>query len=716
MNKTIIRHAWALAVPMLLAVSCKENVSGALDKGQLGVTALCDTEATVKAAVAPGSDMVFSVSVYDGNNGLAAQVADHNDLAGNPFSLPSGTYRIEILNGDPSVDAAFDAPVYFGQTNATVKPDRLTSATVTATLANVMASVSLDETIAEHFVSTSVTVSNASGASLTFSSDEDNYDKTGYFKVDGGLSWSVDFVTPEGIHYYNSASYSDVKAREHYEFAFSVKEVVDGNGKIALRLIVDDSVNVQDYDLTLDFDNRSMPSYATNTEFVLTQQPSFPMGDKTPKQFYFSAPKGAKSLVITVVGAQKSTSYYELVGASESLIAELDALGIKTSAVAYGAQTANVDITDYIASLEIGTYRLILSIYDIKGHMASVDMSFIIMSDVDVDMVSAEPWAKFAVVKAKWYTQEVPEGIGFCYRLAGTSEWTKLAATAIEPDAETKTYSAVIPGLQPSSSYEVKAVTSSQDDTRIFTFATEAAPSLYNLSFDDWYKDGQVWYPYLQGSNPTVWDSANKATASFIGSSTTPEESVVVSGKAARMESKYAMIAFAAGNLYVGKFNKIAGMGADLDWGTPFSGRPVALKGHYNYKSMPIDRTDNAHSSFKGSADKCQIQILLTDWDKPFNINTNSGVFVDFDNDPHIIGYSVLTSDETTNGYREFTLPIHYRNNRIPKYIVVVCASSYMGDYFTGGVGSTLYVDEFSLVYDIDSLTAEEQAIVNFRQ
>lgn len=716
MNKTIMRHAWALAVPMLLAVSCKENVSGDPGKGQLGITAMCDTEISVKSAAAPGDDMVFSVSVYDENNTLAAHVADHNDLAGKPFSLHSGAYRIEIVNGDPSVGAAFDAPVYSGQTNAVVKPDRLTSATVTATLANVMASVALDETIAGHFASTSVTVSNASGSSLTFSSDEDNFDKVGYFKADGGLSWSVDFVTPDGIHYRNSASYTDVKAREHYRFAFSVKEIVETNGKIALRLIVDDSVNVQDIDMPLDFDTSSDPSYATNPEFVLDGHSSFPKGDRTPKQFYFSAPKGAKSLVITVLDAQKNSTYYELVGASDELVSELGALGIKTSALTFGARTAHIDITDYVASLDIATYRMILSIYDIKGHMASADMNFDIKPEVDVDMVSVSPWAKFAVANAMWYTQELPDGISFSYRLSGTSEWTLLATSAVEADTDSKTYTAVIPGLQPSSSYEIKAVTASQDNPHIFTFTTEAAPALYNLSFDDWYKSGQVWYPYRQGANPAVWDSANAATASFIGSSTTPEESLVVRGKAARMESKYAVIAFAAGNIYVGKFNKISGMGADLDWGTPFSGRPVALKGYYNYKSMPIDRTDNAHSSFKGTPDKCQIQILLTDWDKPFNINTNKGVFVDFDKDPHIIAYSIFSSDKTTNGYREFTLPIQYRNNRIPKYIVVVCASSYMGDYFTGGVGSTLYVDEFSLVYDIDSLTAEEQAVVNFRQ
>ena len=37
---------------------------------------------------------------------------------------------------------------------------------------------------------------------------------------------------------------------------------------------------------------------------------------------------------------------------------------------------------------------------------------------------------------------------------------------------------------------------------------------------------------------------------------------------------------------------------------------------------------------------------------------------------------------------------------RTPKYIVLVAAASKYGDYFSGGVGRVLYVDEFSLVYD----------------
>jgi hypothetical protein len=53
-------------------------------------------------------------------------------------------------------------------------------------------------------------------------------------------------------------------------------------------------------------------------------------------------------------------------------------------------------------------------------------------------------------------------------------------------------------------------------------------------------------------------------------------------------------------------------------------------------------------------------------------------------------------------------MPLVYRNGRTPKYIVIVGAASRYGDYFTGGKGSVLKLDEFELIYDPDELTEEE--------
>lgn len=282
-------------------------------------------------------------------------------------------------------------------------------------------------------------------------------------------------------------------------------------------------------------------------------------------------------------------------------------------------------------------------------------------------------------------------------RKAADSDWKVVEGAVVAGVG----ISADVKGLEAGTEYVVRVVEDGVFSAD-FSFVTDTPETLYNMDFDEWYQSGKIWYPYAQGAKPSVWDSANPGAATFIGSSTTPEESFVVKGKAARLESKYAVIAFAAGNIYTGSFGKIAGIGAELDWGVPFSGRPSALKGYYSYSPKKIDNAEAPHTDKKGQSDRCQITVFLTDWDHPFRINTTEGKFVDYDNDPSIIAFARLETDEDTDGrYKEFTLPLEYRDKtRKPKYLVIACAASYLGDYFTGGVGSTLYVDEFEFVYE----------------
>ena len=101
--------------------------------------------------------------------------------------------------------------------------------------------------------------------------------------------------------------------------------------------------------------------------------------------------------------------------------------------------------------------------------------------------------------------------------------------------------------------------------------------------------------------------------------------------------------------------------------------------------------------------DQCQILVILTDWTGPFTINTTEGVFVDQTKEnKSIIAYGKFESAENTGEeYREFTLPLEYwRPDATPAYAVVVACASYKGDYFTGGEGSVMFVDEFEFVYE----------------
>ena len=334
------------------------------------------------------------------------------------------------------------------------------------------------------------------------------------------------------------------------------------------------------------------------------------------------------------------------------------------------------------------------------------------------------PWTLYAVpvevaaeikgIDARCYYAEVIAAFGggdnpvpvFEYKQADAQEWTVIPEENITVDGIN--ISAMIYGLELSTDYSVRII-ANDEILPEENFRTGTPMQLYNSTFDEWWQDDKVWYPYAKGASPSVWDSANPGAAKFIGSSTYPTEDIVNAGvqdgkvrKAAEMVSRNAAVAFAAGNLYVGKFGKVQGIGAILDWGTEFTEKPMGLKGYYKYSPAIISHAKEPYLDLIGKAnDKCQILVFLTDWDRPFTVNTTAGEFVDLENDKSIIALGKIESDELVNDYKEFYIPLEYRDKtRTPKYIVISCCASYLGDYFTGGEGSKMVVDEFELVYD----------------
>ncbi len=351
-----------------------------------------------------------------------------------------------------------------------------------------------------------------------------------------------------------------------------------------------------------------------------------------------------------------------------------------------------------------------------------------------VEAESVAPWGKFSVVRGKWFDPTRPANICFEYREYGTTGWIKADVSTIEYFDASKSFVGEIRGLEPEVTYEFRANSDGAVEDRLdyLPFTTGKTSTVYNLNFDEEHTEGKVWYPFSGSANtspgdmsnfleyPThLWDSANEGAATFIGSSTTAASGAdAIQGKAVRMESKWAVIAFAAGNLYTGDFGKINGKGAILNWGIEFDSKPLALKGYYKYTPKTIDRTGDDMSAYKGQMDKMQIQICLTTLEKPFTVNTLDKQFVDFNAD-YVMAYGKIESDvNTNNAYREFTIPLEYRTENLgktPTIIIISACASYLGDYFTGGVGSTLFVDEFSLEYSPENLTAAEREKVNYR-
>ena len=287
------------------------------------------------------------------------------------------------------------------------------------------------------------------------------------------------------------------------------------------------------------------------------------------------------------------------------------------------------------------------------------------------------------------------------YKKQGEASWKALPNTAVKISGTS--FSAEFTGLRAKTTYQYRiSVDGKQGAEQVFTTA-EALP-LPNGSFDNWsLVDGKLYQPWAEGA-ASFWDTGNKGTTTVGDSNSKPTtDTSNGSGKAAELESKYIVIKFAAGNIFTGKYKKTDGTNGILDFGCPFNSFPTKLRVNYKYNPATINKVgDNAMAHLKDRPDSCQIYIALTDWDVPLEIRTRPSERQLFDpNDSHVIAYGELTKGETVSSYKQEDIVLKYRyTNRTPKYILVVATSSKYGDYFTGGEGSKLWVDEFELLYD----------------
>ena len=281
------------------------------------------------------------------------------------------------------------------------------------------------------------------------------------------------------------------------------------------------------------------------------------------------------------------------------------------------------------------------------------------------------------------------------YKAQNASTWQ----TASDVTVSGTKFTATLTGLTGSTTYNYRVtVDGAAGSEQSFTTAGEVA--LENGGFESWYQEGDIYVPNASGSS--FWGTGNPGAASFIGNLTTPTTDAV-SGQAAKLESKNALIKLGAGNIFTGDFS-LDGTNGILHFGQPFTTFPTALRLYYKYTSTTINRIGDEVGSLenlRGRPDSCHIYVALSDKSEPYEIRTRPSVRKVFDkNDANIIAYGEFISGNSTSSYQQITIPLEYRANRTPRYIVIVCSASKYGDYFIGGEGSTLWLDEMELVYE----------------
>lgn len=377
-----------------------------------------------------------------------------------------------------------------------------------------------------------------------------------------------------------------------------------------------------------------------------------------------------------------------------------DIYNLKVTSIKLGPEGITTMVPDVVAGASYDfsiPFRI-----EVTAHGRSEEWTiYVERSEQLVSTDNVIPWS--CVVWAYGSCPEQSVG-GFRYKEVGEETWHEVDEQYIM--RSNGSFSCYIPHLKPLTEYVVMAY-AGEDLGNEVTVKTEATMDIPDGSFDQWWlKDDKIWCPWNEGGTP-YWDTGNTGAATLGQSNVVPSDYTPNGqGKSAELNTKFVGIfgigKLAAGSIYTGSFKKVDGTNGILDFGRPWSLHPTKLRGYFQYKTATIDYASAELEYLKGRPDSCHIYVALTDWTAPYEIRTNPSNRQLFDKDAsYVLAYGELIFGGTMDSYQEFEIELKYRNPAvIPTYLQITCAASKYGDFFTGGSGAQLYVDQFSFDYD----------------
>ena len=348
-----------------------------------------------------------------------------------------------------------------------------------------------------------------------------------------------------------------------------------------------------------------------------------------------------------------------------------------------------------------------------------------------------EIWAARATVYADVDAVE-HEGktVKFAYTANG-SDWSYADGVNHAEGA----WKAELKGLTPSTEYTYNLLLNDEVVGEPLTFTTEAAPKIPNGSFE--YASlvaGESYYKFYDPNcgvaegQTMFWGSGNGEGAEGVNGSASMGITItyvdtndkVHGNQSVKAQTSSMVGMLAAGNIFTGQFMGLVGTsGGIVNFGRPWTSRPSALKLYCKYNTGLINIVNNNNLGVsKSDYDRAQVKIAIGTWpyktyggtkESPVQVNTTEeSTFVDFFTDNHTIangeliiyndGYSINKGakvSKTTSEWVEYTIPLDYRQlSTYPTHIVVSCAASQFGDYFTGYDQSALWIDAVELIYE----------------
>ncbi len=308
---------------------------------------------------------------------------------------------------------------------------------------------------------------------------------------------------------------------------------------------------------------------------------------------------------------------------------------------------------------------------------------------------------------------------GFRYRKSGDEEWINVPAESIVSDGGR--FTACIDGLEELTTYQCYAY-SGDDMTEIGEFTTEQSVQIPNGSLDVYsHAESSLYYSFFDPAHTLWsqkwWDSGNVGSTA-VGASgiiCAPDTETIAPGiegntASAKLTSKYVVVKFAAGNIFTGEFAGLVGTsGGIVNFGRPWTARPRKLILSVKTNCGLVNHKDgNIKDINIGDPDIAELFVALGDWDykkyggtteSPVQVNTTKENTLFNPDGENVIAYGRYATTQTQD-WTEIEVPLGYRDCfRKPTHIIISCASSKYGDFFTGCDTNVLWVDNMRFEY-----------------
>lgn len=712
--------------------ACKEDRDIAGEQGTLQLSVGMSDKITVASRTLSSEEQTqleqaCKVRIY--NETSLVRKYEGTDNVPSSIPLMSGTYSVRVTAGD-SVAASFDQRFFEGNEEFTITKGQQSPVEVKCGIANTVLAFTWDESLKEAFEGDcQVTVTSATGE-LVYSSA--NADAKGYFSLPADnrkLTCKFTATKLTGGTYEQTTELTDAQPATLYNM--TCKYTATGQettGGAWLTLSVDETP-LSEETTTIGIKQRPVIvcKDADNIEYDL-EQPMY-LATNTKGTYYLivstSSPlKGAllQNDRFTEFGVPANSMDLMNLGGKD---ASVEASGISLhapNAIMETGGTWKIQFSEELIAkmtAQEGQVTTTLTATDKNGKQRMVTWN-IVVSNATVATTEAIPyeiWTSKATLHGK-VTGTLASTPKFQYRVKGSgSSWI-----TVDADLTESTFSKEITGLTPGTTYEYQAMDGTQASTVTCEFTTETTFQPENASFEAVSDSSSIILIHGTGQS-TWWDTGNHGSSTMNKNVTTPDTSVKHSGnQSLLLSSQFVGIGiigkFAAGNLFAGKYLDTEGTDGVLGWGRPCTSRPKALKVYVRYEPATVDNGGDYIAN--GATDQGIIYVAIGDWAGqeanggtwPFVVRTKkaSSLFSTekgtYSGDG-IIAYGEKTFEEAYNdggNMKELTINLDYDNfggnQRKPTSIIIVASASKYGDYFQGGDGSKMWLDDMELIYE----------------